>query len=69
MLQASYAELAKCRRYKASKQRFVQAVCRICQLGMVCRHADDMLPLLKIMSGLPDGTEDHTRENYQSIQS
>ena len=30
-----------------------------------CRHADDMLPLLKIMSGLPDSTEDHAQKKIQ----
>ena len=47
------------------RRSFTQAVCRICQLGMVCRHADDMLPLLKIMSGLPDSTEDHAQKKIQ----
>ncbi|CAE7431091.1 FAAH2 [Symbiodinium necroappetens] len=48
---------------------FHGAVCRICQLGMVCRHADDMLPLLKIMSGLPDSTEDPLVHEYRSPPS
>ena len=32
---------------------FHGAVCRICQMGMVCRHAEDLLPMLRIMAG-PD---------------
>ncbi|CAE8597906.1 unnamed protein product [Polarella glacialis] len=30
------------------------AVCRICQPGMVARHAEDLLPMLKHMAGPPD---------------
>ena len=35
-----------------------QAVCRICQMGMVCRHAEDLLPLLRIIAGPPDPQEE-----------
>ena len=34
-----------------------QAVCRICQMGMVCRHAEDLLPMLRIMAGPLDPQE------------
>ena len=38
-----------------------EAVCRICQMGMVCRHAEDLLLLLKIMAGPPDPKEEGAR--------
>eukprot|EP00439_Symbiodinium_sp_Y106_P079431 s981_g18.t1 len=58
-----------CPNTRTHLNEFHGAVCRICQLGMVCRHADDMLPLLKIMSGLPDGTEDPLVREYRSPPS
>ncbi|CAK9054358.1 unnamed protein product [Durusdinium trenchii] len=44
---------------------FHGAVCRICQMGMVCRHAEDLLLLLKIMAGPPDPKEDPLAYEYR----
>lgn len=45
---------------------FHGAVCRICQMGMVCRHAEDLLPLLRIIAGPPDPQEDHLAHEYRA---
>ena len=45
---------------------FHGAVCRICQMGMVCRHAEDLLPLLRIMAGPPEPEEDHLAHEYRA---
>lgn len=37
---------------------FDAAVCRICQPGLVARHCEDLLPVVKILAGPPD-PEDH----------
>lgn len=42
-------------------------VCRICQLGMVTRHAEDMLPLLKLMAGPPTEEEDPFAAEYLDV--
>ncbi|CAJ1332743.1 unnamed protein product, partial [Effrenium voratum] len=34
-------------------EEFHGAVCRICQMGAVARHAEDLAPLLRIMAGPP----------------
>eukprot|EP00931_Biecheleriopsis_adriatica_P067494 TRINITY_DN41628_c0_g1_i1.p1 TRINITY_DN41628_c0_g1~~TRINITY_DN41628_c0_g1_i1.p1 ORF type:complete len:546 (+),score=99.61 TRINITY_DN41628_c0_g1_i1:108-1745(+) len=45
-------------------ENFHGAICRICQPGMVSRHAEDLLPFLQLISGPPTPEEDSLAAEY-----